>query len=101
MKTVIVILFSILLTGTYAQTKITGTVKDEKAEPIPGANIMIEGSYDGTSSHVDGKFSFVSDEAGQQTLLISFIGYKVFRQEIQCDGSAIQLDVILKEEIIR
>jgi hypothetical protein len=101
MKSIICFLFNIILIGSYAQTKITGIVKDDTGELIPGANIMIEGSYDGTSSHVDGKFSFVTNEIGQQTLLISFIGYKVFRQEIQCDGSAIQLDVILKEEINR
>ncbi|HMP99024.1 MAG TPA: carboxypeptidase-like regulatory domain-containing protein [Cyclobacteriaceae bacterium] len=101
MKVIISLLFSIMLINAYAQTKITGTVKDDKGEPIPGANIMIEGSYDGTSSNADGTFRFITDEPGAQTLLISFIGYRVFRQEIMCEARPLQFDVVLKEEINR
>lgn len=101
MKTIVSLLLSLILTSTYAQTKIAGTVKDDKGEPIPGANIMIEGSYDGTSSNAEGEFSFITDEAGRQTLVISFIGFKVFRQEVTCDGNALRFDVVLKEEINR
>ena len=66
--------------GLLAQTKIKGMVKDAKGEPLPGVNLMIKGSYDGTSSLADGTFSILSEEKGKQILIASFVGYKTFEQ---------------------
>ena len=52
------LILTFLGTAVQAQTRISGLVQDEKGEPIPGANVMIKDSYDGTSSGVNGKFSF-------------------------------------------
>lgn len=82
-----------------AQTKISGVVQDEKGEPIPGANIMIKDSYDGTSSGVIGQFSFLSDEKGAQILLVTFVGYKAFSQTLELAGKGIEIQISLKEEI--
>jgi hypothetical protein len=93
-----------LILGTFslslsAQTKIKGTVKDAKGEALPGVNLMIKDSYDGTSSLTDGTFSVVSEEKGKQILLASFIGYKTFEQAVELNGNEISLSIILKEEI--
>jgi len=82
-----------------AQTKIKGIVKDIKGEPLPGVNLMIKNSYDGTSSLTDGTFSMTSEEKGKQILLASFVGYKAFEQSIELNGSEISLTINLKEEI--
>ena len=82
-----------------AQTRVSGTVKDEKGVAIPGANISIRDSYDGTSSALDGSFVFTTSEKGNQYVLCSFIGYKNLLLPIELSGSAIVLDLLLKEEI--
>jgi hypothetical protein len=82
-----------------SQTKISGVVQDEKGEPIPGANIMIKDSYDGTSSGINGKFSFLSDEKGTQILLVTFVGYKPSAQTLELAGVEISIQISLKEEI--
>ena len=74
MKLIYTILLSTCLVLTaQAQTKISGSVKDDKGEVVPGANILIKDSYDGTSSGIEGKFSFVSEESGSQILEATFL----------------------------
>ncbi|GAB3657085.1 TonB-dependent receptor [Echinicola sediminis] len=62
-------------TFTFAQqVKVTGTVTDGDAEmPLPGANILIKGTANGTITDIDGNYA-IDVEKGQ-TLVFSFIGY--------------------------
>jgi hypothetical protein len=99
MKLIYLIFLITLTIGATAQTKISGSVKDEKGELIPGANVLIKDSYDGTSSSATGEFSFVSEEAGAQVLVVTFVGFKTFSQPIELTGKAIEILVTLKEEI--
>src|SRR6185295_20265273 len=82
-----------------AQTHLSGSVKDEKGNPIPGANAVLEGTYDGASSAADGTFEFTTREQGKKTILITFIGYKSFRRTIELAEKPLIIGVILKEEI--
>jgi CarboxypepD_reg-like domain/TonB-dependent Receptor Plug Domain len=82
-----------------AQTTISGKVLDAKGEGIPGANISIKDSYDGTSSAVDGSFAFKTDEKGLRIIESTFIGYKKFQQSIELTDKSVVLTITLKEEI--
>jgi len=92
------VLFTILIPA-FSQTRITGKVTDVKGETIPGANVLIKDSYDGTSSGLDGTFSFVTEEQGLQTLIVTFVGYKQFTQQVELSGTVITITATLKEEI--
>jgi CarboxypepD_reg-like domain/TonB-dependent Receptor Plug Domain len=98
MQAVFTILLTTLTTFAFAQTKISGNVTDEKGEPVIGANVVIKGSYDGSSTGADGSFSFTTTETGKQTLVISSIGYKTAEQEIELSGKALEINFNLKEE---
>ena len=68
-------------TTVFAQQRIpvTGTVSDEKGEPIIGASVREKGTAAGTITDADGKFSLqVSSE--QAVLLFSFIGFHPVEQ---------------------
>ena len=93
------LLFSLITLASFAQTKISGKITDGKGEAIPGANIVIQNSYDGTSSAIDGTFTFSSDEKGTQILSVTYIGYKAFQQNVELNGQSIQINIELKEEI--
>lgn len=93
------ILLALIASSVFAQTKISGIVKDEKGEVIPGANVFIQDSYDGISSNVEGKFSFISDEKGSKILLATFVGYKQFKQAIELSGQPLTITIALSEEI--
>jgi hypothetical protein len=90
------LLFSVV--PLQAQTTIKGTVRDNRGESIPGANILLEDTYDGTTSSPDGTFSFETDESGRFVLIASFIGYKAFSDTLVLAGGSISIDPVLKEE---
>ena len=77
MRKVILILIALISIQISAQT-ISGTVLNMKNEPIEGANIYLEGTYDGSTSGEDGSFSFETQETGTQTLVVSFLSYETF-----------------------
>jgi len=70
-------LFSTLVFG---QTTISGTVTDHKNLPVIGANVYLEGTYDGASSDENGKFSFETSEKGTQNLIVSMISFDTYMQ---------------------
>ena len=57
----------------FAQTKITGTINDEKNQPLPGVNVVLKGTSKGTTTDNYGRFS-INAEPGQ-VLTIRFIGF--------------------------
>jgi outer membrane cobalamin receptor len=79
-KLIYTITFLFYSIGLLAQTTITGVVTDTKNNPIEGANIYLEGTYDGASSDVNGKFSFETSETGTQNLVVSMISYDTYMQ---------------------
>lgn len=100
MKQIIGLLVSIISAGiTQAQTKITGTVKDNRGHIIAGASIAVKGSYDGGLSDSTGHFSFKTFEKGQQTLVATNIGYKPVEQTVTIGADPIDLIFSLKEEV--
>jgi len=63
-----------------AQTNITGTITDQNEEPIVGANVYLEGTYDGASSDDNGSFTFETSETGSQTLVVSMLSFETYMQ---------------------
>ena len=68
------------------KTTLTGTVLDETGEPIIGANILVKGTTNGTTTDLDGHFSLDVDRI-PATLIISYIGYG--KQEIKATAGKI------------
>ncbi|OEK06933.1 TonB-dependent receptor [Roseivirga misakiensis] len=96
------LILTIVLLSTvnaWSQTTIKGSVSDNKGESIPGANVYIKDSFDGSSTLSDGSFSFETSETGDQILIVSFIGYKTLEQPVKIEGKVIDLKLIIKEAI--
>lgn len=64
------------ITQTFAQGSfsVSGVVKDPAGEPLPGANIQVRGTSQGTISSAEGKFT-VSNVNENSVLVVSFLGY--------------------------
>lgn len=71
-RLVMAMMFLLSTSAIFAQT-ITGTVNDETG-PLPGANVVIKGTSNGTTTDFDGKFSLKVSE-GSGVAIVSFIGY--------------------------
>ncbi len=97
MKIYISTLFVILSFSLSAQTIISGVVKARKDGTLPGANVYLKGTYDGTSSDAEGRFSFKTQKSGTFTLVAEFLGYEPFAKELNLNGTNIQLTIELTE----
>lgn len=62
------------------KTTLSGTILDETGQPIIGANILVKGTTNGTTTDMEGHFSLDVDRT-PATLIISYIGYS--KQEIK------------------
>ena len=71
MKTFITISFILFFSVGFSQNIISGTVIDAKKRPVLGANIFIEGTYDGATSAENGSFLFSTSAVGTVQLQIS------------------------------
>ena len=69
----LLLLFCISSGMAFAQTRITGTVVDEKGDPIVGASVQIKGTTLGVSTDLNGSFTLTSP-AGATALLVSYVG---------------------------
>ena len=82
MKNIFTLLVLFCASMAFAQQTISGKVTDEKGNGVPGANVFIEGTYDGTSSDESGNFSFTTETTGSQVLVVSFLIYETSKTTI-------------------
>ena len=80
-RLILISVISILLCPVFSEAQeqqgkitVTGTVVDERGEPLPGAFVLVPGTTSGTSTDADGKFS-INVSAGS-ALEIQFMGYE-------------------------
>ncbi|HET8859198.1 TonB-dependent receptor [Marivirga sp.] len=85
----VILLFSFV---SFAQDRtVSGTVTDENNSPMPGVNIIIKGTSDGTTTDIDGNYKV---NVGQESVLrFSFIGYSTVEYPV---NSRSVLDVQLE-----
>ncbi len=82
-KTIFILLFLLCSVTLFSQTIISGKVVDGKGNPIAGANIFIEGTYDGASSNETGDFAFSTDSKASQILVVRSLLYETLRINIE------------------
>ncbi|HUI31407.1 MAG TPA: TonB-dependent receptor [Candidatus Acidoferrales bacterium] len=79
----------LLFSDSFAQQRgsIEGKVTDSATdEGLVGVNVLIEGTYYGASTDIDGKFEIKNVTAGQYTLVFRLLGYK----EVQHTGVVVK-----------
>lgn len=75
------------------QKSITGTVNDDTGVPLPGVNIVIDGTTRGTLTDFDGNFSI--DASSDETLVFSYLGMK--SKSIVLQGET-QFNIVLEAD---
>jgi TonB-linked SusC/RagA family outer membrane protein len=91
---ILTLLLAFVVHLTFAQEKtVSGTVTDQDGLPLPGVNIVVEGTTTGTQTDFDGNYS-IRGSAGQ-TLLFSYIGQKDERVTI---GASNTINVQMAED---
>lgn len=108
MKNLTKLLFFIVCftaTAVFSQTKIEGTILDDNG-PLPGANVVVKGTSNGTTTDFDGNFSLEVNN-GKGVLDISFVGMSMKSVPFNATGGTLNLgnieltsDENLLEEVV-
>jgi len=80
------------------QTEITGHVKERSGTPIFGANVYLQGTYDGATTNENGYFAFTTFEEGTVSLIVSYLSFETFSvsggvEEMQ------GIEVVMREDV--
>lgn len=63
-----------------------GTAVDTVAEPLPFANVLVEGTPYGTAADAEGRFRLEGVPAGTHTLRVTAVGYRGLRRTVAVAG---------------
>lgn len=81
---------------SFAQSTISGSVKDSKNEPIPGANVKVVGEPSGTVTDGDGKFIVKVTKKPPFTIEVSSIGFAT--QKIEVTSASQKVEVKMENQ---
>lgn len=103
-----IIIFLFYSVFSYSQTsdpvntdiKISGNISSTDNKPIPGANVVIEGTVDGATSDTTGYFEFETSKTGNVTLIFTAIDYQEKQVSIAIQpGKPVEINVKLSKGI--
>ena len=89
-------LFSGIALSAFAQKQVSGTVKDESGDPLPGVSVIISGTSVGTATDASGKYT-ISVKQADATLVFSFYGMRNVTMPV---GSKSVIDVTMQQDAI-
>lgn len=92
------IMFLLVSYASFAQSTITGTVKDNANQPLPGVNVLIQNTSKGSSTDFNGEYEISSVEDGTYTIVASFMGYKTVTKKVEVNGTNVTVDFVLEED---
>ncbi len=92
------LLFVLQLIGIslVAQLQIVGVVVDPNNLPLPGATVVLQGTFIGTSTNTNGRFELDKLKPDKYKLQVSFVGYQDYSIEIDLKSNR-ELTIELKE----
>ena len=93
-KGLLTLFLALIVQISFAQSKsITGTVSDQDGLPLPGVNIVVQGTTNGTQTDFDGNYAILASEG--QSLVFSYIGYK---NETRAVGTSNTINLQMSED---
>lgn len=100
---ILTLLLAFVVQLTFAQEKtISGTVTDNTSMPLPGVNIIVKGTSNGTQTDFDGNYT-VQANVGQ-TLVFSYVGFNSVDKAVTANSSKMNLqmeeDASVLEEVV-
>ena len=98
MKTTMLLCLLFCFGSLQAQQQISGVVQMKNGRPVPGANVYLEGGYEGATTNIDGHFSFNTTRTGLQTLVVSFVSFETFKKLLQVSEMK-DLQISLREDV--
>ena len=99
MKTILKLLMLFFCVASFSQTTVRGKVTDNTGQPLPGANIIIEGTTVGTSSDFDGNYTLSTDQNPPFKIVISYTGFETQTLEITSSNQTVNVQMAEGNEL--
>jgi len=102
----LVCLFWLIALTAWSQDLVTGTVRDSlTGTPLSYAHVVIPGTYAGTFTDGEGRFSLGPQKSRRVTLRISFLGYRAVERLVELPLAAplditLARDAVLTDEVV-
>ena len=88
------LILALIVQITFAQEKtVTGVITDQDGLPLPGANVVVKGTANGTQTDFDGNYSIQANTG--DILVYSFVGQKTEERTV---GASNAIDVSLQQD---
>ena len=97
----LVFLVGVASTALAQQKTVSGSITDQSGLPLPGVNIIVLGTSNGTQSDFDGNYSISASQG--QTLLFSYLGQQDVRITVGTENTInvqMQEDAQALEEVV-
>ena len=82
----------------FGQFQVNGIVEDTNGTSLIGANVLLEGTYLGTSTDLSGEFVFNNMNKGNYTLKVSYMGYETKTEKIIIQKNS-QIKIVLERSV--
>jgi len=82
---------------TNAQTSVSGSVKDSKNVPVPGANVKVIGDSAGTVTDGDGNFTLSTTKKPPFNLEVSSVGYETKKVSVSSNNQKVSVALTNEE----
>ena len=91
---ILTLLLAFVVQFTFAQEKtISGTISDQSGMPLPGVNIIVKGTTNGTQTDFDGNYNITANVG--DVLVFTYVGLKTVEQTV---GAANTINVTMEED---
>ena len=91
--TLVTFLLGCFMYASAQNVTVKGTVTDDHNQPLPGVNVKIAGTTDGTSTSVEGKYSISAP--ANSSLVFTYIGYV---SQTVTTGRRTEINIILQSD---
>ena len=95
MKTFVTFMTLLFGVSCFAQTTVKGTITDNSGQPLPGANIIVDGTTTGTVSDYDGNYSLIVNQDPPFSITVSSVGFESSTQQVTTNPQT--LDFVMVE----
>jgi hypothetical protein len=104
MRIIILLFLSFgVLTGSNALAQqlysISGTIKDNKGETLPGANVLLSGYQKGAVADNQGKYTIAQLKPGNYDVLVQMIGFLPANVNVIVNDKSVVVDITMKESV--
>lgn len=86
--------FITMVSLSFGQREITGTVTDHTNMPIPGVSVMVKGTTSGVTTDFDGNYSIKAKEGDE--LQFSYVGFLTKNVKVETGNT---INVVLQEDV--